>query len=93
MAKKRTSRAEKPAQRSIRSKALSFDEVRAIARTLPGIDELSSYGTPGFKVRGRFLGRLHEDGESLVLKMDLESRAFLTRASPDVYYFTEHYRN
>jgi hypothetical protein len=44
-------------------------------------------------VRKKFLARLHPDGESLVLKMDLATREFLTRAQPDVFYFTEHYRN
>ena len=39
--------------------------VRRLALAFPGVEEGLSYGTPGFRVRGKFLARLWEDGETL----------------------------
>lgn len=72
---------------------MSFDEVRRIALALPGVEEGTSYGTPAFRVRGKFFCRLREDGESLVLKCNLFERAFLVDDLPDVFYITDHYRD
>ena len=33
---------------------VTFDTVREIARALPGIEEGTCYGTPAFRVRGKF---------------------------------------
>ena len=39
------------------------------------VDASTSYGTPSFKVRGKLLTRLREDGDSLVIKgVDPEER-------------------
>lgn len=69
----------------------TFEEVRQFARTLPGIEEGTSYGTPAFRVRGRFLGRLHDDGERLVLKIDLVEREALLKMQPSTFTVTPHY--
>jgi hypothetical protein len=42
--------------------------VRRLALAFPGVEEGLSYGTPGFRVRGKFLARMKEDGETLVVK-------------------------
>jgi hypothetical protein len=54
--------------------------VRRLALTFPGVEEGLSYGTPGFRVRGRFLARLWEDGVTLVVKCGDDERDF--RAIP-----------
>lgn len=38
------------------------------------------------------LARFHQDGESLVLKVDYTAREVLTGSQPDVFYVTDHYR-
>jgi hypothetical protein len=53
---------------------LTFETVREIALALPGVEEGTSYGTPAFRVRGKFLARLREDGETLVVKCDYPER-------------------
>src|ERR1035438_9103069 len=58
-----------------------------------GVEEGTSYGTPAYKVRGKLVGRLREDGETLVVGMDFEQRDELLAADPDTYYLTDHYRN
>ena len=39
--------------------------VRRLALAFPGVEEGLSYGTPGFRVRGKVLARMWEDGEML----------------------------
>ena len=40
--------------------------VRRIALAFPGVEEGPCYGTPGFRVRGKFLARMKEDGETAI---------------------------
>lgn len=69
----------------------TFDTVRQVALALAGVEEGTSYGTPAFRVRGKFLARLHEDGETLVIKIDYPEREVRMRADPETYYVMEHY--
>ncbi len=73
--------------------AMTFDDVRKIALALDHVEESTSYGTPAFKVRGKLVARLWEDGETLVVGMDFDQREELLAAGPDTYYLTDHYRN
>ena len=66
--------------------------VRRLALALPGVEEGPSYGTPGFRVRGKFLARLWEDGETLVVKCGDEERDFRMQADPGTFFTTDHYR-
>ena len=67
------------------------DDVRELALALPGTSERPSYGTPGFRVRDRLFARLHQDGESLVLRMERDERELLARAEPSKFFWTPHY--
>jgi hypothetical protein len=70
---------------------LSFEQVRREALALPRVEEGSSYGTPAFRVAGRLFARLHQDGCSLVLRVDFDARDLLLRRDPEVFYITDHY--
>ncbi|HSE45436.1 MAG TPA: MmcQ/YjbR family DNA-binding protein [Gemmatimonadales bacterium] len=84
----------KPARsRSISPLQAAFAPVRRAATGLPEVEESTSYGTPALKVRGKFLTRLKEDGETIVLRVDFESRDAMMRVQPDVFYITDHYRD
>jgi hypothetical protein len=73
---------------------MTFDDVRKMALAWPGVEDSRSYGTPSLKVKGKFLTRLREDGDSLVLKgVPFEEREMLMAAHPDVFYITDHYRD
>jgi hypothetical protein len=76
-----------------RRSAVTFATVCRLASALPGVEEGTSYGTPGLKVKGRFLARLKEDGESLVLRLGFLERQELLERAPDVFYITDHYLN
>jgi hypothetical protein len=69
----------------------TFDTVREIALSLPGVEEGTSYGTAAFRVRGKFLARLREDGETLALRIGMDEREVLMRADPEVFFITDHY--
>lgn len=71
---------------------VTLDEVRQLALALPGVEEGTSFGTPAFRVSGKKLARFHQDGESLVLKVEFVAREVLTATQPDMFYVTEHYR-
>ncbi len=71
----------------------TYETVREIARQLPGAVEGTSYGTPAFKVGKTLFVRQHQDGESLVVKIDPDERAMRMRADPKTFYITDHYLN
>jgi hypothetical protein len=78
-----------------------FDYVRRVMAQLPGAEESTSYGTPSFKVRKKFLCRLwpedtlakHDEApEVLVVVTDsIEEKAMLIETTPKVYFSTPHY--
>jgi hypothetical protein len=70
---------------------LTFKDVREIALSLENVEEGTSYGTPAFKVDGKLLARLREDGESLVVGTTFEEREEMMAAEPETYYITDHY--
>jgi hypothetical protein len=74
---------------------ITFDTVREIGLTLPGVEEATAYGSRALKVHGKLMAciavnRSAEPG-SLVVRVDFNDRAELLAADPDVYYVTEHY--
>jgi hypothetical protein len=80
-------------RRSRGSEPMTFEHVRSVALLLPKVDEGTSYGTPAFKVGGKLLARLHQDGVSLVVKIDPGERALWMKAEPETFYITDHYLN
>jgi hypothetical protein len=46
----------------------TYDRVRQIALSFPGVVEGRSYGTPSLHVGRKFMGWLKEDGETLVIR-------------------------
>jgi len=72
---------------------MNLDSVRKLIRTLPGTEEGRSYGTPAWKAGRKLIARVLEDGETLVVKVDMDDRELLVEASPDVYSITPHYQN
>lgn len=73
---------------------MTFEDLSKILLTWPLVEASTSYGTPSFKVKGKLLTRLKEDGDSLLIKgVGPDERAMLCEAFPDLYYFTDHYRD
>jgi hypothetical protein len=65
--------------------------VRQIALALPEVEVGKSYGTPAFRVLGRLIARLHQCGDSVVVKVTHDERAVRMQVNPDAFYITDHY--
>src|SRR5262245_23332760 len=76
-----------------RSRGLSFDAVCNLALAFPGVELGTAYGTPALRVKGKFLCRLKEDGETLAIRCDIEERGARIAAEPQSYFITDHYRD
>jgi hypothetical protein len=70
---------------------LSLAVIRRTVSALPGAEEGTSYGTPAWRHKGKLLARLHQDGESIVLKVGNETRDHLLQADPETFFITDHY--
>jgi hypothetical protein len=80
-------------KRRSKTDPVTFEKVRVLALALPQAEEGTSYGTPGFKVGGTLFARFHQDGESLVVRIDENERSMRIKAEPETFYITDHYLN
>ena len=73
---------------------LSYAALRRKLLGWPGVEESTSYGAPSLKAFGKFLTRLKEDGDSIVISgVSFDEREMLIETQGDVFYITDHYRN
>lgn len=70
---------------------LTWDDVVALARELPEIEESTSYGRPALKVRGKFVAAMRTGPDAVVLRCDLDEKPLLLEARPDILFETPHY--
>src|SRR5262249_29519550 len=71
---------------------LTLDTVRELFAKLPAVDEGPCYGTPGFRIKKKFLARIWEDGVTLVVKCGDAERDFRMQSDPETFFVTDHYR-
>jgi hypothetical protein len=71
---------------------VTWDDVVALAQALPEVEVGTAYGTPALRVRGRFLGRVREDGETLAIRCDIDERPLLIEKH-DELFLTPHYED
>ena len=73
----------------------NFEDVRAVAREFPDLEESRMYGSPALKLGKRLVAciAIHRSAEpgSLVVRTDFEQRAALLSDDPETYYVTDHY--
>jgi hypothetical protein len=73
---------------------MTWEDVRAIALGFPDVEESTSYGTPAFKVKGKFLTRLRPEDDSLVfVDVPFDEREILMEAAPEIFHITPHYKD
>jgi hypothetical protein len=82
-------------RRSRMPRRSTFDAVRAIGRTLPEVEETTTWGAPTLKVRGKMFVCMatHKSAEpnTLVVRMAFGQRDALVAEDPDTYYLKDHY--
>ena len=75
-----------------RSRPVTWVVARQLALALPGTVEGTSYGTPAFRIAGRYFFRLREDRDSLAVRIDFDTRDALLQANPRAFFITDHYK-
>ena len=78
--------------RAQKTQPMTLEEVRRIALSFPGVEEGPCYGTAGFRVRGKFMARMRDDDQTLVIKLEPGERDLLMERDPTTFFITEHYR-
>jgi hypothetical protein len=69
-----------------------LEPVRQFLLALPEVQEEGSRGRPVFRIKGKWIARLMDDGESLLIKVDYLKRDILINAEPATFYVTDFYR-
>jgi len=76
---------------------VTFEMVRRIGLTLPGVEEGSMYGSPALKLHGRLLACLptnkSAEPDTLAVRTGFDERAAQLAEEPAIYYVTDHYLN
>jgi hypothetical protein len=83
---------------SARRKSVTFDDVRAMALSMPDVEETTAYGMLAFKagkkrLAGQPVQRSDIEPNTLGVLVSFAERDRLLAEQPDIYYLTEHYRN
>jgi len=81
----------RPKRRTGGDRGASWAFVCDLAKRLAGVVEGTSYGTPALHVRKKLIARLKEDGETIVIRIDLFDREALIETDPEAFYVTDHY--
>ena len=69
-------------------------EMEAIVMSFPGAEKGMSYGSPSYKLNGKFFTRLRREDASLVLlEVNFDEREMLLEAEPETFHFTAHYKD
>jgi hypothetical protein len=71
---------------------MTFEEFRSMALQLPGVEEGTSFGTPGFRVRRKFLARLSEADVLVLTRVDDLEKEMLLETQPETFFITDHHR-
>lgn len=80
---------------------MTWEDVRGLALSLPGVEESTTHNAaPALKVNGKLIAcqpadlRVRDNGRVLVLMdVELEERAALVEAEPDLFFFNDHFRH
>ena len=73
---------------------MTQDEMEAIVMAFPMVEKGMSYGSPAYKVNGKFFTRLRREDDSLVLlEVNFDEREMLIEAEPETFHFTAHYKD
>lgn len=73
---------------------MTREEVRDLLLALPDTEEGTSYGYPSFKAGGKFLTRIRDEDDSLVVYVpSTDERDMLIEAEPQTFHLTDHYRS
>ena len=69
-------------------------EMDAIVMAFPEVAKGMSYGSPSYKLNGKFFTRLRREDQAVVLlEVSFDEREMLMEAEPETFFFTAHYKD
>jgi hypothetical protein len=70
-----------------------FEVIKNIAMSFPDTEEsISHEGTPSVKVRGKLMCRLHDNGEFIPIRLDVEIRNKYLESHPEIFHLPDHFK-
>ena len=73
---------------------ITFTMIEEIARSFPGTEVSTSYGTPAIKVDNKLILRLHQKEDAIVVLLStVEEQQQLISSDPMAFYITDHYED
>jgi len=72
---------------------MTFEEVRNIALSLPGTEEIQHWGKPSFRINNKIFTIIQEDLISITVRTTQEERDILTNMNPATYRIPESFSN
>ncbi len=73
---------------------MTKDEMEAIVMAFPDVERGMSYGSPAYKLNGKFFTRLRREDQSMVLMdVSFDEREMLMEAEPATFHYTPHYKD
>ena len=72
---------------------ITLDIIRRMAKSFPGTEESTSYGTPAIKVAKKLMLRLHNKEDAIVVLLNsVEEQHAMIQKDPMTFYITDHYK-
>jgi hypothetical protein len=72
---------------------MTRDDIEHLVLSFPETEPGSHYGQPCWKAFGKFLTRIRDEDDSLVLgAVPNDERDMLVEAEPETFHFTDHYK-
>ncbi len=73
---------------------ITFTVIEEIAKSFPGTEVSTSYGTPAIKVGKKLILRLHQKEDAIVVLLNtVEEQQQLISSDPMAFYITDHYED
>ncbi len=74
--------------------AMTPKQFHDVVMAFPETELSTSYGQPAYKSFGKFLTRLRQEDDSVVLgQVPFDERDLICEADPETFHVTDHYRN
>jgi hypothetical protein len=70
---------------------VTWEQVVALARELPEVEEATSWGRAALKVRGKTFAGLSRHEGAVWARCDRDERPLLVESDPDLYRLTPHF--
>ena len=70
---------------------LSISEIRELALSLPGAEEVEHWGKTSFRMNNKIFAVIQDDKKTLTVKTTKEERALLIQMAPDIYRFPDSF--